>query len=386
MVGAEEDFRRRFPEVRLDAFENYIRGVLATDAQARARFFLEADRLNPADHGAAYALGRLFFEQKDYANSSKWLKRLDAGDAHYFESLFLFGVDEFFLGHYQSSEKAFERIAREIPLNEVLNNAGVLKSRRAGYAEALDDFERAQNGDPTDADFRFNRGVALWNLHRYKAAQQALEETIGLDGDDGEARTLLAVVLGKLGDSAGERSQVEWLSRHEMGSNAGLSRDVLAQPRLKKNFDGRAFRLLSLTVQNALEERLAGLSAEEHAAVHKSRGRKFAGEKRFSEAERELTEATSLVPGDSDAHLGLAEIFQEDGKHQEAAGEFRTALKLEDSFAGHLGLARAYMSLSQTEQARQESETALKLNPGSREAQELVRQIALQPMAGKKEP
>lgn len=384
VVGTEEDFRRRFPEVRLDAFENYIRGVLAADDQSRTRFFLEADRLNPADHAAAYALGRLFFENKDYANSARWFKRLDAGDSHYFESLFLFGVDEFFLGHYASSEKAFERVAREIPLNEVLNNAGVLKSRRAAYGEALEDFERAQNGDPTDTDFRFNRSVALWNLHRYKAAQQALEETIRLDGDDVEARTLLAVVLGKLGDSAGERNQMEWLSRHEMGSNGDLFQDVLPQPRLKKNFDGRAFRLLSLTVQNALEQNLAGLPVTEHAAVHKSRGKKFAGEKRYSEAERELTEATTLVPGDSDAHLGLAEIFREDGKPQEAAGEFRTALKLEDSFAGHLGLARVYMSLSQFEQARQEGEAALKLNPESREAQELWRQISSQPAAGKK--
>ena len=30
-VGAEEEFARRFREMRLDAFENYIRGILATD-------------------------------------------------------------------------------------------------------------------------------------------------------------------------------------------------------------------------------------------------------------------------------------------------------------------------------------------------------------------
>ena len=385
VVGTEEDFRRRFPDVRLDAFENYIRGILATDDLTREHFLLEADRLNPADHGAAYALGQFFFDQKDYSNSAKWLKRLDAGDTHYYESLFLLGVDEFFLGHYQSSEKAFEGTAREIPLNEVLNNIGVLKSRRAEYAEALDDFERAQKGDPTDEDFCFNRGVALWNLHRYKAAEQTFEETIHLKDDDAEAHTLLAVVLGKLGDSAGERRQVEWLSRNEIDSDTGLSRDVLPQPRLKKNFDGRAFRLLSLAVRNVLEERLKGLSPAEHAAVHKSLGKKLASEERFSEAEHELTEATSLVPGDSDAHLSLAQTFEAGGKHQEAAGEFRTALKLEDSFAGHFGLARVYVSLNQPEQARKECEAALKFNPNSREAQELLRQIPSRPSSRKKE-
>jgi tetratricopeptide (TPR) repeat protein len=385
-VGTEEDFDRKFPEVRLDAFENYIRGILTTDDPTRIHFFLESDRLAPADHRAAFALGQLYFAQKDYANSAKWLRKLGADDPHYLESLFLFGVDEFFLGHYPSSERAFEGIGKEIPLDEVANNAGVLEARGGRYAEALADFERAFKGDPTDADFCFNRGVTLWNLRRYNEAAKSLEEAIRLNDNDSESHTLLAVVLGKLGDVAGERTQLEWLGQHEVGSEAGLSRDVLPQPRLKKNFDERAFRLLSLAVHNALEERLAAMPAEEHAAVHKSRGARFVNEGRFSEAERELVEAAALVPGDRDARMSLAQVLEAEGKHQEAAGEFQIALKLQDSFAGHLGLARVYIALGRPEQARQEVEAALKLDPGSREAQELVRQIPSHPSAAKKVP
>ena len=385
-VGTEEDFDRRFPEVRLDAFENYIRGILATDDPTRIHFFLESDRLAPADHRAAFALGQLYFAQKDYANSAKWLRKLAPDDPDYLESLFLFGVDEFFLGHYPSSERAFERIGKEIPLDEVANNAGVLAARGGRYAEALDDFERAFKSDPTDGDFCFNRGVTLWNLRRYGEAAKSLEEAIRLNDNDSEAHTLLAVVLGKLGDAAGERTQLEWLGQHEVGSEAGLSRDVLPQPRLKKNFDGRAFRLLSLTVHNALEERLAGMPADEHAAVYKSRGARFVNEGRLSEAERELEEATSLVPGDRDARMSLAQVLEAEGKHQEAAGEFQIALKLQDSFAGRIGLARVYISLGRPEQARQEVEAALKLDPESREAQELLRQVSSHPSAAKKVP
>jgi tetratricopeptide (TPR) repeat protein len=378
-VGTEEDFDRKFPEVRLDAFENYIRGILATDDPTRIHFFLESDRLDPGDHRAAFALGRLYFGQKDYANSAKWLRKLAPDDPHYLESLFLFGVDEYFLGHYSSSERAFERIGRESPLGEVANNAGVLKARAGRYAEALDDFERAFKSDPTDADFCFNRGVALWNLRRYAAAAKSLEEAIRLNDDDSEAHTLLAVVWGKLGEAAGERTQLEWLGRHQVGSEAGLSREVLPQPRLKKNYDERAFRLLSLAVHKALEERFAALPADQHAAVHKARGRNFVSEGRMPEAERELEEATSLAPGDSEAHLSLAQILEAEDKHQEAVGEFQTALKLQDSSAGHLGLARVYISLDRREQARQEGEAALKLDPENREAQELVRQILSHP-------
>jgi len=374
-VGAEEEFSHRFPDVQLNAFENYIRGILATDVAARIHFFEDSDRLDPSDHRPAFALGRLYFDQKDYANSAKWLRKLSPADSHYLESLFFFGVDEYFLGHYPSSQTAFAKIAREIPLDEVSNNAGVLAARAGRNEEALEYFERAYTGDPSDADFCFNRGVALWNLHRYNAAVKSLEEAIRLNDDDSEARTVLAVVLEKQGDAAGTKTQLDWLSQHQVGMEAHLSRDVLPQPRIKKNFDERAFRLLSLAVYNALEARLANMPADQHAAVHISRGKTLMGEGRLAEAERELAEAATLAPGDSEAHLRLAEILEAEDKHQEARGEFQAALKLQDSFSGHLGLARAYLALNLRDQARQEGEAALKLQPESREAQELVGHI-----------
>ena len=385
-VSTEEDFDRKFPEVRLDAFENYIRGILATDEPTRINFFLESDRLAPTDHRAAFALGQLYFAQKDYADSAKWVRKLSADDPHYLESLFLLGVDEFFLGHYPPSEKAFQSVGKEIPLGEVANNAGVLAARDGRYAEALDDFERASKSDPADGDFCFNRGVTLWDLRRYDEAAKSLQEAIELNDDDSEAHTVLAAVLGKTGDAAGERAQLDWLGQHEAGTEAAPSSEVLPQPRLKKNFDERAFRLLSLAVHNALEERLAGLPADQHAEAHKARGARLADEGRLSEAERELEEATTLVPGDGDARVSLAQVLEAEGKHEAAAGEFQTALKLQDSFAARLGLARVYISLGRPEEARQEAEAALKLDPESREAQELLRQIPPHPAAAKKVP
>jgi tetratricopeptide (TPR) repeat protein len=378
-VGAEEDFDRAFPVVRLDAFENYVRGILASDDPARIRFFLEADRMDPADHRSAFALGQVYFDQKDYADSARWLRKLPPDDPHYLESLFFFGVDEFFLGDYASAARAFAGISRDVPLGEVVNNQGVLEAKAGRYPEALDDFDRASKSDPTDADFCLNRGIALFSLKQYKPAAAALEESIRLKGDDPEAHSLLAVVSGKLGDAAGERAQLDWLSKHEVGSEAALSRDVLPQPRLKKTFDGRAFRLLSLAVHNALEERFAGMPALDHASVHKTRGARFVNEGRLAEAEHELDEATGLVPGDHDARMSLAQVLEAEGKHQEAAAQFQIALRLQDSFAGHMGLARVYISLRQPDQARQEAQAALRFEPDSHEALDLIRQAASPP-------
>jgi tetratricopeptide (TPR) repeat protein len=274
-VGNEADFLRRFHDIRLDAFENYIRGLLATDDASRLHFFTESERLDPSDHRAAFALGQFYFEQKDYANSAQWLRKIEASDVNYNESLFLRAVDEFFLGREQIAEKEFETLAKVMPLDEVSNNLGVLEARRGDYAEALENFERAYQSDPSDVDFCFNRGVALSYEKHYPEAAESLAAAVQAEPDDSEAHTLLAVVFGKLGDAAAERKELDWLAAHEVGAAAGQPGDVLPMPRLKKNYDGRAFRLLELTLHNAMELHLAHASPQAHIDAHLALGKKF---------------------------------------------------------------------------------------------------------------
>jgi Tfp pilus assembly protein PilF/TolB-like protein len=385
-VGQEEDFRRRFPELRLDAFENYIRGLLATDDDNRIHFFSESERLDPADHRAAFELGRIYFDQKDYANSSKWLGKLKENDPHYLESQFLLAVDEYFLGQQEASEKAFEALAKEIPLNEVTNNLGVLEARLGRYESALASFERAYFADPTDPDFSFNRGVALWYLKRYPEAEKSLEESIRQNGDDSEAHTLLAAIMKNQGNAAGESRELDWLAQQEQEPASSPPDDVLPLPRLKKNYDGRAFRLLAVTVQNLLEARLQGMPVRQHSAVHLERGKKFYTEGRLPEAERELGEVVSLVPQDSDARVALAQVFEAEGKHRDAAAELETSLKIKDSVAAHLALAHVYLALGHPELARDQSKAALSLDPSNQQAEQMMEQIPAGAAGSRKTP
>lgn len=189
-VGNEEEFRRRFHDIRLDAFENYVRGLLASDDASRLHFFTESERLDPSDHRVAFALGRYYFDHKDYENSVRWFASIGPADPDYNESLFLRAVDEFFLGRESASEKDFETLATDLPLDEVSNNLGVLEARRGSYAEALANFQRAYESNPSDADFCFNRGVGLWYEKHYADAADALQATIQIDPDDLEAHTL----------------------------------------------------------------------------------------------------------------------------------------------------------------------------------------------------
>ncbi len=374
-VGNEDDFLKQFHDIHLDAFENYIRGVIATDDASHLHFFTESDRLDPSDHRAAFALGRFYFDQKDYTNSAKWLAKIDPTDSNYNESLFLRAVDEFFLGKEQTSEQDFQTLAATLPLDEVSNNLGVLEARRGRYDEALKNFERASQGDPSDADFNFNRGLALWYEGRFSDAAESLQAAVQANPGDVETHTVLAMVYGKLGDDAAEQREYDWLSENEVGVAAGQPGDVLPLPRLKKNYDGRAFRLLEITLHNAMEQHMANASRQKQVDAHLAEASRMLAKNLRGEAERELSEASRLDPDNPDIHIQLGQVLDAEGKHQEAVAELQNALSLDDSVEAHLSLARVYLSMNQTDLAQAQSQAALKLEPGNQQAQQLEEHI-----------
>jgi tetratricopeptide (TPR) repeat protein len=241
-VGAEEDFRRQFPVLRLDAHENYIRGVLATDPETRVRFLTEADRRDPSDHRAAFELGRFYYEKKDYENSAKWLGKLAPSDANSFEARFMKGVNEFFLGHDAAAEKAFTELSQKVPLAEVWNNLGFLQARHGRWIEAIMNFDRAYQADPSDPDFSFNLGVCMWNEGKHAVAVRYFREAVQTAPDDTEIHRLLGEALAKTGDLEGKKKEDEWLE----GKGEELEKDgnsgILPSPRLKKRFDRRSYR------------------------------------------------------------------------------------------------------------------------------------------------
>lgn len=369
-AGTEDDFAKRFPPIRLDAFENYIRGLLAADDATQLHFFQEAARLDPSDHRAAFQLGRYYFEHKQYRDSAAWLGKLTPTDPNYRESLFTLGVDDYFLGDDSRAQAAFAALEKEIPLNEVANNLSVAEARRGDYQDALAGFERAYQGDPLDADFSFNTAVCLWYLKRYSDAVPYLQNAISQSGADPEAHTLLALVFENLHNSEGERQELHWLDANQGGADP--PQDFTPELRLKKRYDGRAFGLLAVMLHNVQEARLSEESPEQHGEAHLGQGKKLLAEGRLVEAEHELNEAVSLLPDSSEGYLVLGQIYEAEGRHREAAAEFRLALQIDNNAVTHLWLARSYLSMNQATLAAEQGRAALAMDPGNVDAQRLL--------------
>jgi len=383
-AGSEENFSHRFPPVRLDAFENYIRGVLATDAKSRIHFLRESERLDPSDHRAAFELGRYYFEQNDYASSARWLQTVKATDEDYSESLFLSGIDQHYLGHDVLAEKSFEKLAQQVPLGAVMNNLGVVELSLNHYDQALTDFQDAYKKDQSAPDLLYNTGVCLWYLQKYDQGAQYLRKALVQAPDDSDVHALLAHVLGKLGDAQARQRELQWVAAHgenatdDPATGSDPTPGFKPHPRIMNEYDGRAFRLLALTIRRATESRLAQQPARvvhNDGQIHLKRGTDYLSAGQLSQAERELTEAVSLLPGSSEARRALGQVYEMEGKHTLAATELEASLNEKDSVQAHLWLARAYLSLHHPEAAMKQAQVVLRLDSANAEAEHLLDRI-----------
>src|SRR6185312_13003144 len=129
--------------IRLDAFENYIRGVLVTSRPRKIKHFREAIRLNPNYTLAMLQLGRLYYDGHEYESATLWLAKIPKDDPIAGEANFLLGMAEFYRGNYDKAYVAFSFLAARLPLTEVYNNLGVVDGRRGRRAAAIESFNKA---------------------------------------------------------------------------------------------------------------------------------------------------------------------------------------------------------------------------------------------------
>src|SRR5689334_9567361 len=87
--------------VKVDAFENYIRGLMAKERGPQVQYFRTADRLDPRFTKPAFELGLMYFKDRDYQTSVLWLTKLRRTDPDYLEANYFLGVAYLHLGQYE---------------------------------------------------------------------------------------------------------------------------------------------------------------------------------------------------------------------------------------------------------------------------------------------
>ncbi len=200
---SEAEFLKQKPAVRLEAMENYTRGLLAATPEQKQKLFTQAVRLEPGFSQASYQLGLLAYNNKEYKGAGEWLEKVAPYDAHYRQALFYLGICRYETGNYSGAESAFALVAKTVPLNEVFNNLGAAQSR-LNRPEALENFGKALEGDSSDPLYHFNVGYALWRQRKFEAAAERFRAVLDRDPQDSEATLMLGRCIKGAGPAPGE--------------------------------------------------------------------------------------------------------------------------------------------------------------------------------------
>jgi Flp pilus assembly protein TadD/TolB-like protein len=355
-LGTREDFVRRASPIRLDAFENYIRGVVASDRTEKIKRLREAVRLNPQYSEAVLALGRTYFDNREYESAGSWLARIPKSDEYAGEANFLLGLSQYYSGEFDKADASFRFLESRLPLTEVENNLGVVAARR-GRRNAVEYFQKAVQLDPNDPDYRFNLGLSLYKSGDSAGAARQLREAIAHKPNDVESRELLNTVSGftpAASTSPGSRTPLE---------------------RIKRNYDESSYRQLALEIENAMEQTLAKADPKTHAQYHADHGRELLERGLIADADREFREAVMLDPTNAKAHAGLARIAESKGDINLARREAETSLQLQPTADAYIVQGRLDLKDNHLDNAEKSANQALALEPNNPAAASLKRDV-----------
>jgi tetratricopeptide (TPR) repeat protein len=250
-----KDFLLRVPAIRLDAFESFIRGVVAGAAADKIRYLKAAVAINPQYAQPILLLAKTYFAEREYEQAAQWFARLPADDPATSEAHFLLGLCEYHLGRFEKASAAFKTTAERVPLTEVLNNAGAAESR-LGHRDAAAFFEKAVAADPSDPDYHFNLALALCRKGDIAAAQRQLRETLSRRPNDAEARQFQESLAASITAAA--------------PVTAPVHPPALPLPRIKSNYDESSYRQLAVELQNAIEASIGKAKPSDRPALSRT--------------------------------------------------------------------------------------------------------------------
>jgi tetratricopeptide (TPR) repeat protein len=377
--GSEQAFVDAGSSLRLDAFEQYIRGITESDQAERLRHLQSSVKLSPGFSPAWMALGREDYADQQYEQAAQAFAKVDPSSADALEAGFYGGLSLLFSGDYPGAETAFGAVARVLPLAEVLSNQGVALARQG--KEGIPFFRRAVAADPDGADYHFNLAVSLKRRGDSAEALTELTQCLRLRPNDTEAQAVQrawegpaathstapsGVASSATNDSAND-------SADESGDETGARIDPLE--RIERSFDAVAFRQAASVLNQMEAARLAALSPLERAQKLSSQAAGYLDRGLLLEAERLYLAAVAADPQGAVAHAGLAEVRERTGDTAAARKQATLSLKLEPSVEAYLVLGRLNFAAGNLSEAKQNAAGALKIDPSNRQALEMMRQL-----------
>jgi tetratricopeptide (TPR) repeat protein len=392
-----EEFSKAQRPLRLDAFEHYVRGLLASEDDPRLRELREAARLEPEWPDPDFAIGDAYYARRDCDSALIWFAKVPKTHDRYVEAVFATGVCRLLMNQPEKAEEVFvslqgalrNNLVSGADLPEILNNLALARARQNNTAAAVADLRRAAELDPDEDDYPFNLGLLALGANDFAGAANYFREASGREPDKPENRALMILSLEKAGKKA-EADQERDTAAETFGPDAlpvvrlDAKKDTLLHlERVRAEMDTTALRLEIVSAGDSANAAAAAVA--DTPAAHIRRGRQELSAGRVDAAENEFRAALAADPGSASARNGLAEVYRRRGKLDDSAKELQASLEIRDSAAVRTTLARVYLEQKKLDLARTEVEKALKLAPNYSDAKELLEHLQkVKPSGGAK--
>jgi tetratricopeptide (TPR) repeat protein len=360
----------------LDAFESYVKGLVAATPATQQRFLEMASRLAPRDPRILMALWSMYTSQGLHEKALAVANAVPADSPGARDARYAVGHSLIDLKRYDGAFQELTAVHTKYPLAAISNAIGVVQLRRgplAGTSPATAYFGRAVREAPDNTQYLFNLGYAYALAHQDADALKWLRQAVRFNAADGDAHLVMSAVLASMGRQT--EAQREFDLARQLGtttaSSAALPKRV--PPGLERLDDNLA--MADVPEMNARIAAPARTDQLETAAFHVDRARDLVEAHRDREATDELRRAIYLAPYEDVAHLLLGGIYLRSGQAAQAIDEFRVSLWCRETPQAHVALGGALLDQGDRDGARREAARALAMAPGAPEAQALAARI-----------
>ena len=414
----EQTFLAASRDLRLDAFENYIRGLVEPGVEERIGHLTKAVQLSPGYVQAWFALGQAYFDNQQYDQAQAAFAKVPRGGRLSLEAMFYSGLSDLYTGNYANAQTSFASIASVLPLPEVLNNEGIAFNRRGQNGTAF--FQRVVEMDPQSADYWFNLAVSERRRKNYTGALSAVAHCLTIHPQDEEAqnlrKNLMMLKSGQLtatpatpappataaddassnqaaSDLTDDLPDTDELARDKpetkspqsasaptaasTGSDA-TSPDYEPLERIARSYDESSLRQGAFALEQMNAMKLRSLPPAQRAQRLCQQGKAYVSDGLLLEAERQYQLALAADPKSSSAYAGLAEVHEYAGSIKIAQQEAAKSLQMQPNAAAYLVLARIALSQHALPEARTNIDNALRLQPNNTAAKGILQAIQAQ--------
>jgi len=341
---AQETFTAASRGIRLDAYENYIRGISTLNGDERLKRLQTSVAISSDYPAALLALGKTQYNARSYDAAASTLAKVPPANPSALEASFYRGLARFNAARYADAESSFAFVASRLPLPEIVNNEGVAQARQKKDGIVL--LQRASAADPQDPDYHFNVAVALRRRNDGANAKIEVDRALQLRPNDSEATEL----------------------KNALAAGTKPSPGFDPQERIRRTYSEASFRQAAFQLDQMRELKMSALPPAERSAQTAQLGRDYLNQGLVLEAEREFQSAIDADKNYASAHEGLAEVRERSGNASEARREANLSISLKPGVPAYMVLARLDLQANNLAAAAIDTSRALKLEPGNASA------------------